>query len=119
VRRDELYLRHILDEIAFLHEVGRGLTYEGLLTDSLRQRGIVRSIEIIGEATKNLSGDLKAQYPNIPWRLIAGSRDKLIHAYFEVDWRIVWSILQNEIPVLETGVQTILADLDTQLEETG
>ncbi|MFA7562897.1 MAG: HepT-like ribonuclease domain-containing protein [Methanoculleus sp.] len=55
----------------------------------------------------------------MPWRLIAGSRDKLIHAYFEVDWRIVWSILQNEIPVLETGVQTILADLDTQLEETG
>jgi len=99
--------------------LARGLTYEGLLTDSLRQRGIVRSIEIIGEATKNLSGDLKAQYPNIPWRLIAGSRDKLIHAYFEVDWRIVWSILQNEIPVLETGVQTILADLDTQLEETG
>lgn len=103
----------------FSMRLARGLTYEGLLTDSLRQRGIVRSIEIIGEATKNLSGDLKAQYPNIPWRLIAGSRDKLIHAYFEVDWRIVWSILQNEIPVLETGVQTILADLDTQLEETG
>lgn len=119
MRRDELYLRHILDEIAFLHEVGRELTYEGLLTDPLRQRGIVRSIEIIGEATENLSGDLKVQYPNIPWRLIAGSRDKLVHAYFEVDWRIVWNILQNEIPALETGVQTILADFDTQLEETG
>lgn len=103
MRRNELYLRHILDEIAFLHEVDRGLTYDGLLTDPLRQRGIVRSIEIIGEATKNLSEDLKEQYPNIPWRLIAGSRDKLIHAYFEVDWRIVWNILQNEIPVLENG----------------
>ena len=95
------------------------MTYDGLLADPLRQRGIVRSIEIIGEATKNLSEDLKEQYPNIPWRLIAGSRDKLIHAYFEVDWRIVWNILQNEIPVLETGVQAMLADLDTRPEETG
>jgi len=101
VKRDDLYLRHILDEIVFLREVGRGLTYEGLLADPVRQRAVVRSIEIIGEATKNISAHLKEQHPDIPWRLIAGSRDKLIHAYFEVDWRIVWSILQDEIPVLE------------------
>lgn len=119
MRRDDLFLRHILDEIVFLREVGRGLTYEELLTDPVRQRAVVRSIEIIGEATKNISEHLKEQYPDIPWRLIAGSRDKLIHAYFEVDWRIVWSILQDEIPVLEPGVQAILAKLDTPTEKSG
>ena len=112
MKRDELFLRHILDEIVFLREVGRELTYDGLLADPVRQRAIVRSIEIIGEATKNVSERLKEQYPDIPWRLIAGSRDKLIHAYFEVDWRIVWNILKNEIPVLEPKVQALLVALD-------
>jgi len=65
VRRDDLFLRHILDEIVFLREVSRGLTYDGLLTDPVRQRAIVRSIEIIGEATKNISGLLKEQYPEV------------------------------------------------------
>ncbi|HOI58429.1 MULTISPECIES: DUF86 domain-containing protein [unclassified Methanoculleus] len=118
MRRDDLFLRHIADEIAFLREVGRELTYERLLADPVRQRAIVRSIEIIGEATKNISEPLKEQYPEIPWRLIAGSRDKLIHAYFEVDWRIVWNILQNEVTALEPRVQAILAELDTPSGDT-
>jgi len=117
VKRGDLFLRHILEETIFLREIGKGLTYDGLLTDPLQQRAIVRSIEIIGEATKNLSEPLKEQHPEIPWRLIAGSRDKLIHAYFEVDWRIVWNILQNEVPNLEQGVQAILGEPDTPAEE--
>ena len=118
MKRDTLYLRHIHDEIEFLREIGKGLTYNGLLADPIRQRAVVRSIEIIGEATKNISGPLKEQHPEIPWRLIAGSRDKLIHAYFEVDWRIVWNIIQNEVPALEQGVRTILTELDIPEEET-
>lgn len=118
MKRDTLYLRHILDETVFLREVGKELTYDGLLADPVRQRAIVRSIEIIGEATKNISEALKEQHPEIPWRLIAGSRDKLIHAYFEVDWRIVWNILENEVPALEQGVRAILAKLDIPEEET-
>jgi len=113
VKRDALYLRHILDETVFLREVGKELTYDGLLADPVRQRAIVRSIEIIGEATKNVSEGLKEQHPEIPWRLIAGSRDKLIHAYFEVDW----NILENEVPALEQGVRAILAELDTPAED--
>ena len=111
--RDELFLRHILDEIMLLREIGSDLTYENLLRDPVRQHAIVRAIEIIGEATKNISEHQKEQHPEIPWRLMAGSRDKLIHAYFEVDWRIVWAILKTEIPVIEPKVQAILLTLDT------
>jgi uncharacterized protein with HEPN domain len=78
--------------------------------DVWMQRAVIRSIEIIGEATKNLSSILKEQYPDVPWKLIAGTRDKLIHVYFEVDWIIVWNILQIEIPLLEKRVRAILDD---------
>jgi uncharacterized protein with HEPN domain len=85
--------------------------------DPVRRHAVIRAIEIIGEATKNISGPLKEQHPETPWRLIAGSRDKLIHAYFEVDWRIVWNILKNEVPALERGVRAILPEFDAPAEE--
>jgi uncharacterized protein with HEPN domain len=113
VKRDDLFLRHIHDEAQFLRQICTGLTYEELLADPIRQRAIIRSIEVIGEAAKNVSDAKKAQYPDIPWRLIAGARDKLIHAYFNVDWGIVWNILQNEIPLLEPRVRSIIDELDS------
>jgi len=111
VKRDELFLLHIQEESEFLLRICGDLTYDRLCADPVMQRAVIRSIEIIGEATKNLSNTLKEQYPDVPWRLIAGTRDKLIHAYFEVDWVIVWNILQSEIPVLEESVHAILDDL--------
>ncbi|MBR1368490.1 hypothetical protein RJ53_02810 [Methanocalculus chunghsingensis] len=108
MKRDDLFLGHILEEIAFLRLAGKGLTYDKLIDDQIRQRAIIRSIEIIGEATKNLSQELKDEHPDIPWKLIAGSRDKMIHAYFDIDWRIVWNILTHEIPDLEDKINSIL-----------
>ncbi|MDO9540081.1 MAG: DUF86 domain-containing protein [Methanocalculus sp.] len=108
MKRDDLFLGHILEEIAFLRLAGEGLTYDGLLDDPIRQRAIIRSIEIIGEATKNLSQKLKDEHTDIPWKLIAGSRDKMIHAYFDIDWRIVWNILTHEIPDLDEKMKNIL-----------
>jgi uncharacterized protein with HEPN domain len=113
VRRDELFLQHIHEEAAFLLDACADLTYEQLLADPVLQRAIVRSIEVIGEATKNVSDERKKQYPDVPWKLIAGARDKLIHAYFDVDWRIVWNILQSEIPALEQSVLIILNDIES------
>jgi len=112
VKRDELFLLHIQEEMTFLLEICSDLTYDTLCADPVMQRAVIRSIEIIGEATKNISNTLKEQYPDVPWKLIAGTRDKLIHAYFDVDWVIVWNILQSEIPVLEQKVHSILHDLD-------
>ena len=89
----------MLDELTFLMKCGDGLEFQTLLEEELLQRGIVRSLEIIGEASKNVSDDLKAEHPEIEWKLIAGMRDKLIHHYFNVNWRIVWDVLIREVPI--------------------
>lgn len=79
--------------------------------DPLLSRATIRSLEIIGEATKNLPDDLKGKYSAIPWRQIAGMRDKLIHGYFGTDYDLVWNVITQEIPVLHQQVQRILDEI--------
>jgi len=71
-------------------------------------RAFVRSLEIIGEAVKNLPSEFREKYSEIPWKEIAGMRDKLIHEYFGVNYRIVWKIVQQEIPRLKEQVERIM-----------
>jgi uncharacterized protein with HEPN domain len=84
------------------------ITYEEFLETRLIQDGVVRQLEIIGEATKNLSSDTTEQYPQIPWKEIAGMRDKLIHAYFGVDLDEVWNTAKKDIPYLKEAVEELL-----------
>ena len=74
------------------------MTKEVFLKDEKTQRAFARSIEIIGEAVKNISNDVIIKYKEVPWRSIAGMRDKLIHGYFSVDYEIVWDVAKNIIP---------------------
>jgi uncharacterized protein with HEPN domain len=108
LNKDEAYLRHIMDEIKFLKEKVEGLRFEELTGDKVLQRASVRSLEVIGEASKNISEQLKEKYAQVDWRKIAGLRDKLIHHYFGVDWDILWDVIQNRIPSLETEIAAIL-----------
>jgi uncharacterized protein with HEPN domain len=108
---DSVYLEHILDEISFLTSHVERLTFEDLLADELLQRGVIRSLEIIGEASKKVSPGLKEAYPQIQWKMMAAMRDKLIHRYFQVNWRIVWNVLTMEIPPLKIQIEKILQEL--------
>lgn len=107
-RSETEYLRHILDEALYLAETSEGLSEERFQNDETLKRAFVRSLEIIGEATKNLSDDLRARHPDVEWRAMAGMRDRLIHGYFGVDYEIVWDVVERKIPELIRAVEAIL-----------
>lgn len=81
-------------------EYCRTMGYDAFLHDKRTQDAVVRNIEILGEATKNISAAFRAQHPDIPWKNIAGMRDKLIHDYFGVNFDVVWDVVQTDLPPL-------------------
>ncbi|HLO24760.1 MAG TPA: DUF86 domain-containing protein [Geobacteraceae bacterium] len=109
IRDDAVYLRHILDAINQVEEYVTGLDQEAFMSSRLVQDGVIRQFEIIGEATKHLTEALKGQQPDIPWKDIAGMRDKLIHQYFGVDPAAVWETVVYDLPPLKTVISRMLA----------
>ena len=113
-KNDLAFIEHILDSIKAIKEFSRGIRKVELISSRLKQSAIVREIEIIGEAVKNLSEQLKSKYKNIEWREIAGTRDKMIHHYFGVDLNIVWNIVKKDLPVFEKNIKRIKEELTRQ-----
>jgi len=102
------HLRHILDEAEYLIAKKQGLDKERFLQDATLKRAFVRSIEIVGEASKKVPSELKNRYSGVNWKAIACMRDLLIHDYFGVDYDIVWDVVENKIPSLRADILEIL-----------
>ena len=96
-----------MDCIRKINEFSKGLSLKEFKTNELVQDAIIRNIEIIGEASKKISKETKQTYYKIPWKEIAGMRDKLIHDYFGVDVTVVWKTIHQDIPLLETLINEI------------
>ncbi|MEW6750071.1 MAG: DUF86 domain-containing protein [Candidatus Latescibacterota bacterium] len=89
----------------------RGMDYPLFLGDTRTQDAVVRNIQILGEAAKNTSEALRLQYDQVPWRSIAGMRDRLVHGYFGVNLEIVWNVVTRALPDLEVRLRQVLADI--------
>ncbi len=104
----EEFLKHILDEIIYLISTSANLEELDFAKDETLQRAFARSLEIIGEATKNLPEEYKQENNEVDWKAVAGMRDKLIHHYFGVDYEIVWDVVKNEIPKLKLDIEKLI-----------
>ena len=103
------YLKHIRDESLYLLSVtSTGITKEEFLSDETLKRAVVRSLEIIGEATKKIPVDFKIKWNNVKWKEMAGMRDRLIHDYMGVNYSIVWDVIINKIPDLCAHVVKVI-----------
>lgn len=106
--RDRLFLTHMIDAI----DAARAFTIDGqraFMDDLKTQSAVIRQIEIVGEAVKRLTEDTKRLEPDVPWRQIAGTRDRLIHGYFQVYLVAVWSMLEHDLRPLREAVSRLLA----------
>ena len=102
MEKDKIYAQHILDAITAIGKFIADKDYASFSGDQLLQDGIIRELEIIGEASKNISVEFKISIPNLPWKDIAGMRDKLVHGYFSVDMDAVWKAATTDIQALKS-----------------
>ncbi len=105
---DRVYLQHILDAIHRIETYTNGVSKEKYMQDGLLQDGVVHQLEIIGEASTNLSEEFRERYSEIPWGQIIGLRNRIVHAYFDINLEITWDIVQGDIPELKQQVERIL-----------
>ena len=104
------YLQDILDAVNDIEVFVDGMSFEQFTKDKKTLNAVVRSIEIIGEASKNIPDSLKAKYRELPWKKMTGMRDKLIHGYFGVDVETLWKAVNENIPPLKKSILKMLKD---------
>ncbi|MHA1282457.1 MAG: HepT-like ribonuclease domain-containing protein [Promethearchaeota archaeon] len=103
----EKSIEHILESIELIEQYTKEKTKKDFLSSKQLQDSVIRRIEIIGEAIKNIPDKIKLKYPNIPWKQITGMRDILIHQYFGVDLNLTWEVLKKDIPNLKKEILKI------------
>ncbi|MBS3071682.1 DUF86 domain-containing protein [Candidatus Pacearchaeota archaeon] len=113
--KDDLTLiKHILDNINKIEKFSKDLKKEDLSKDELKQYALIRAIELIGEAAKNITKNMKEKHNEVPWKDIIGSRDRIIHQYFGINLEIIWNIIKKDIPKLKVNLDKILKELESK-----
>jgi uncharacterized protein with HEPN domain len=102
------FLQHILNETQYLMDCANGVTKAEFSRDETLKRAFVRSLEIIGEATKQIPDDFRGKYRHIAWRAMAGMRDRLVHNYLGVEYDIVWDVVTTKMPTLRHEIESII-----------
>lgn len=111
MKDDHVYLQHIRDAIGRIESyIGGGK--EAFFRESIVQDAVIRNLEVIGEAVKNLSAEMRSRHPEIPWAGIAGMRDVLIHVYFGVRLETVWNAVEHRLPELKAHIERLLAEAE-------
>jgi uncharacterized protein with HEPN domain len=106
-----IYLKDILKAIEAIERFTEGIDFETFSRDDMRSSAVIRKFEIIGEAAKHIPDPIKQKYPDVPWKGMAGFRDRLIHFYFGVKYDLVWETIQVELPKLKLRLKQILEEL--------
>jgi uncharacterized protein with HEPN domain len=107
------FLQDILDAIDDVEGFIKGMEFDEFSGDKKTIYAVMKALEIVGEATKNLPDTLKNEYPDVPWKFMAGIRDKVVHGYFVVDLPIIWSTAKKDLPSLKPSIEEILEEIES------
>lgn len=118
MKDDRIYLKHILDEIQFLERISDQKTYDDIIHDDYFSHAVRSALEVIGEASKNVSDIVKDNHQDISWREMAALRDRIIHGYFSIDYSIVWNVITKDIPEIKSKIFSLLKELDKQYPDS-
>ncbi len=112
MRNYKLFVIDILDAIDKIDEFIGNVDYGEFIQDDKTSTAVVKKIEIIGEAIKNIPKEVKVEYKTIPWKDIVGMRNKITHNYFKIDYEIVWNVVKEKLPALKMQVERVLKEME-------
>jgi uncharacterized protein with HEPN domain len=115
MKRDHtLFLKDIIRAMESIEQFVEGMSLDALMHDDKTASAVIWKFEIIGEATKHIPNSIQEKHTEIPWKSMAGMRDRLIHAYFGIDYTLVWDAINIEIPDIKPKLQEVLAELEKE-----
>lgn len=109
------YVQDIFDAITDASDFTTGMKFENFVEDRKTISAVIRCLEVIGEAAKKIPDEIRGEYPDVPWKSMAGMRDKLIHEYFGVDLEIIWEVISNDLPPIVPLIRKVLDNIESEL----
>ena len=108
IRRDSSFLKDILDAARKIESIVAATSVDSFLADEVSQAALLHHLTVIGEAINRLSPEVRANHPEVPWRQIVSVRNRIVHAYFDLDWKILWVTATEDVPTLRVRIAAIL-----------